>query len=166
MTCDSSSISNTGPHSTNVVKCHVDNDVKVTCKNDVVVKNDSDQKAETGDAFVLTNTTGGDAGSGSASNNNQFDVELGVTGCAQAAAVAETPAAGGQGGGVANAPAAVAPVAAAPAGGHGAAAPVASLPATGSDSKVSTALISTSVLGGIAAAAQFGVQAYRRRALQ
>ncbi len=63
-------IDNTGPDSKNIVKVIHKNDVKVTNDNFVKVTNNNSQYAESGDAKVIDNTTGGSAVSGNASNTN------------------------------------------------------------------------------------------------
>jgi len=66
------SIDNTGPDSSNVITFNNDTDVDVDNDNDVDVDNDSDQDADSGDARVHHNTTGGDASTGDAMNDNLF----------------------------------------------------------------------------------------------
>jgi hypothetical protein len=90
-TC-SGSISNTGPGSNNTVTCVTSNNESVKCENNIVVKNDNDQNANSGSASVDGNTTGGSATSGSASNSNSTVVKVG-TSCAPVAT------SGGGGGG-------------------------------------------------------------------
>jgi len=74
-----SSISTTGPDSTNTInqntrqRLHVDND------NHVGVHNFNGQLAATGSAKVRDNTTGGDATSGGASNTNSTTTSLSIT---------------------------------------------------------------------------------------
>jgi hypothetical protein len=64
----SGSISNTGPGSNNLVSSVVNTTSVVTNNNNVEVSNYNHQDADTGDAKVYGNTTGGSATSGSASN--------------------------------------------------------------------------------------------------
>lgn len=74
-----SSIDNTGPDSEN----HINNDSTKSWEaennNDVDVSNSNSQTAYSGDAKVKHNTTGGDATSGDATNENSFEASLSVT---------------------------------------------------------------------------------------
>lgn len=74
-----SSISNTGPGSTNNVTSNYTNNSSVTNNNCVTVSNFSSQTASTGDANVSGNTTTGGGGSGDASNANGTGGAVGIT---------------------------------------------------------------------------------------
>jgi hypothetical protein len=72
-------ISDTGPESTNKV---IDNDTTtttVTNNNDLSVDTNNTQKAKTGDASVSDNTTGGSATSGAATNVSNNSVSFDVS---------------------------------------------------------------------------------------
>ncbi len=71
-------ISNTGPDSNNKESSKVKNSLTVDNNNNLSASNDNSQKAKTGDAKVKHNTTGGDATSGDASNDNSFDGSVSV----------------------------------------------------------------------------------------
>ncbi len=73
-----SSIENTGPDSWNKVKSTNLMDTKLVNNNSVSVGNNNDQDADSGDADVKKNTTGGDATSGDATNDNSFSADLSV----------------------------------------------------------------------------------------
>jgi hypothetical protein len=68
-----------GPSSHVHVNSHDKNSVSVKNNVNFKVSNDTTQKAETGDASVVGNTTGGNATSGAASNTNSSSVSLTVT---------------------------------------------------------------------------------------
>jgi len=67
---DMGSIENTGPDSDNVVRFDNRTNVSLENTNDISVSNTIDQTAESGDARVTDNTTGGDAVSGDVSNTS------------------------------------------------------------------------------------------------
>lgn len=75
----SGSITNTGPDSTNKVITKSSLELDVHNHNNISLANSSDQDAYTGRASVSHNTTGGDATSGDAENNNSTDVSVSVT---------------------------------------------------------------------------------------
>jgi hypothetical protein len=75
---NSGTIDTTGPDSTNSVTATTTNRVSVHNDNDLNVRNDNDQRASSGDATVRHNTTGGDATSGDASNDNSTSVDATV----------------------------------------------------------------------------------------
>lgn len=75
----SASINHTGYDSVNVIKHEETTKVNVYNDNYVKVENDNDQKASSGDAKVIGNTTGGDAVSGDATNTNSTSVTLNIT---------------------------------------------------------------------------------------
>ncbi len=82
--CDSAadfdgSITETGPDSSNVIEYKNSVRVNVVNNNSVYVHNDNDQDADSGDAYVYGNTTGGNATSGSASNTNHSSVTLSIS---------------------------------------------------------------------------------------
>lgn len=151
------SISNTGQGSTNVVNCVTSTNQTVTCDNNIIVLNDNDQNAGSGNAFSSDNTTGGIATSGDANNSNAVNVTVGAScGATVATVTPATPAtpAGGQGAGTpAATPAAqvVAPAGSVHAG------------AGGAPTKVSAA----SVAGVVGSAATLGLGvALRKKAFQ
>src|SRR3990167_7196508 len=72
------SIHNTGPRSYNKVKSTTNKKVKVTNNNNLGVNNANSQSASTGNARVSFNTTGGDARTGAATNNNTTHVSATV----------------------------------------------------------------------------------------
>jgi hypothetical protein len=79
--CDGSeaSIENTGPDSYNRVSVNNDSSVRVRNDNNVGVLNFSVQSADSGDARVEDNTTGGDATSGDATNVNTTETTVEIT---------------------------------------------------------------------------------------
>jgi hypothetical protein len=72
-------IENTGPDSYNSVKFESRSSVDIDNDNDLYVSNHNYQTASSGDATVKHNTTGGDATTGSASNENTTTVRFDVT---------------------------------------------------------------------------------------
>lgn len=78
-TPSSSTISNTGPGSTNTISSNYTGNATVTNNNTVSVVTSNCQSAESGDATVADNTTTGSSGSGTAANNNGTgtDVDFG-----------------------------------------------------------------------------------------
>jgi hypothetical protein len=88
------SIENTGPDSYNKVIVKHSDTRKVRNNNHVGVENNNTQRAYTGDASVRHNTTGGDATSGDAANDNFVTTTIGVSNSGSSAA-----ALGGSGGG-------------------------------------------------------------------
>lgn len=90
----SAAIETTGPDSYNKIKQVWERNVRVRNDNDVRISNDNHQYARSGDAKVIHNTTGGDARTGDAMNENAFELnaEIHNTGTA-------TNGAGGAGGG-------------------------------------------------------------------
>ena len=153
-----SSISNTGPDSTNTVTITEENKLDIKCKNDVNVENNNTQNSSSGNATTSGNTTAGDATSGSASNSNSTSTSVDSS-CAQAAAA---PTEGGQGGG---APSGVALAE----GGVGAAEQVAAakageLPQTGTNPLALTGILGAT-LGGAALASRLAASTFRRVAL-
>ena len=75
---DSGSIGTTGPDSTNRIEFRNSAKHKVDNKNKVSASNSNNQNAYTGNAKVKHNTTGGDATSGMASNDNSLSASLSV----------------------------------------------------------------------------------------
>ena len=65
----------TGPESTNEILFENENDVVVDNTADVVLDNTADQTADSGDADVTTNTSGGHATTGHANNDTTYIVE-------------------------------------------------------------------------------------------
>jgi hypothetical protein len=88
-------IDTTGPYSDNTIRSDTSYRVDVDNDNTLRVDNDNDQDAETGDAEVEFNTTGGDAETGAAWNDNAFDAEVVVDNSASV----DGALAGGVGGG-------------------------------------------------------------------
>lgn len=129
------SISNTGPDSNNEVEITDNSEVDIENDNNVVVENKNPQFAETGDAVVQGNTTGGDARSGDATNVSTTDVCVDINNssvardsvCEEPEAAPEEP---GRGGGGEVLGEQVAAVGGAGAGGLGAG-EVSALPVTG-----------------------------------
>jgi hypothetical protein len=72
-------IEHTGPHSDNVVKYEQRSSVNIQNDNYIKVDNNNHQQATSGDAKVYGNTTGGDAVSGDATNENSTSVNISVT---------------------------------------------------------------------------------------
>lgn len=70
------SIGTTGPDSENSVEVRNERDVDVDNDNDVDVTNDTEQDARTGNARVHRNTSGEDAETGSADNDNWTMAEV------------------------------------------------------------------------------------------
>ncbi len=150
-------IYDTGSDSYNSCTTNVDNDVTISCQNDVYVVNDNSQSSTTGPATVTDNSTSGDAVSGDSTNNNGSVEEIGSSCAPIQTAATTTPVA------TTETPAAVAtttPTAAK------AAPVVASLPDTGSNSAVKTASVAGLSLVALLAIAQVGVNVYRRLALK
>src|SRR5690606_28615089 len=73
------SIDTTGPGSHNKVKATNTVNHRARNNNNVGIHNFNGQHANTGDAKVKWNTTGGDASTGSASNSNSFNASLSLT---------------------------------------------------------------------------------------
>jgi hypothetical protein len=72
----SASIDNTGPDSDNTVEFNNDTRIDVDNNNYLDVDNDVDQDADSGDADVDGNTTGGDATSGDAHNSSSVSTTV------------------------------------------------------------------------------------------
>ncbi len=98
-----SSISNTGPNSTNTIEVKDDFKCEVKNDNDFVIKNKNDQQAASGSATVSGNTSGGGARSGSATNSNGTVIDVAIDNSGACVVTAVTPPApvvpGGSGGG-------------------------------------------------------------------
>jgi hypothetical protein len=75
----SGSIDTTGPGSSNNVTSNQTDNSSVRNDNHLSVRNDSSQRASSGDASVTGNTTGGSATSGDASNTNSSTFTFSVT---------------------------------------------------------------------------------------
>lgn len=73
------SITETGPRSTNWVQFNNNSSVVVNNSTSVSFSNSTSQTANTGDATVRMNTTGGDASTGSATNTSSSTFTLSVT---------------------------------------------------------------------------------------
>lgn len=72
-------IDNTGPHSRNTVDNQTSVRVNVENNNNLSVRNTNTQSAYSGDARVSGNTTGGDAVTGDATNENSTSINFHVT---------------------------------------------------------------------------------------
>ena len=162
--CEGATITNTGPGSTNEVKCVDSRDIKVTCVNDVYVVNNNSQTGGSGDADNSGNTTGGGSISGNATNENGTTVQIGASCATQPAAVTpENPAPGQPVGGMG---------AGQPVGGMGAGAPleatktVAALPNTGNNILLDSVVIGGTSLAALLIASRLGAIAYSRLALR
>lgn len=88
-------IDTTGPRSDNTIRSETSQRVDIDNDNDLRVTNDNDQRATTGDAEVDENTEGGDAETGSATNENELDVSVSVDNSGSAGALVDF---GGNGG--------------------------------------------------------------------
>jgi len=75
---DTGNIDTTGPNSNNSIRSHVTNRNTVRNTNDIDVNNSNHQTARTGYASVRGNTFGGDATTGSASNDNSTSADISV----------------------------------------------------------------------------------------
>ena len=73
------SIDTTGPNSHNEVTFNSGDEVDLDNNNRVNVRNSTDQSAYTGDAKVRHNTTGGDATSGDAMNDNMTTARVSIS---------------------------------------------------------------------------------------
>lgn len=88
--CDSASISNTGPGSENKIICSDDTKVVIKCSNGTVINVDLDQDADSGDGTVDGNTNGGGATSGDANNEANLNVDV-DNACVLACGACATP---------------------------------------------------------------------------
>lgn len=79
----SSSISNTGPDSRNIITHQNSNTCKVNNNNNVNIQNNNSQSSNSGNASVSGNTSGGNATSGSASNSSSSSTNVNInnSGC-------------------------------------------------------------------------------------
>lgn len=147
--CDNLVIYNTGPNSDNVILCLDDVELEVTCNSNVYVLTESSQEAVSGAAVSQGSTTGGNAVSGSATNENGATVQIGAAcGETPAPTTPETP----------TTPT-VTPVAV----------PVekpAALPYTASSSIMETALIALIALATAVVTARMAINVYRRATLK
>jgi hypothetical protein len=75
---DTGNITNSGPGSSNKVTTKVTDNSTLKNKNHLDLSNSNDQSAYTGDAKVKYNTTGGDATSGNAMNDNTVSADVTV----------------------------------------------------------------------------------------
>lgn len=73
---DSAEIGTTGPDSTNKIEIDKESRADVDNNNSVDVNNNNTQNASSGNARVTRNTTGGDAESGAAENDNSTETEV------------------------------------------------------------------------------------------
>ena len=171
--CEGATITNTGPGSTNEVKCVDSRDIKVTCVNDVYVVNNNSQTGGSGDADNSGNTTGGGSISGNATNENGTTVQIGASCATQPAAVTpENPAPGQPVGGMGAGQPVGGMGAGQPVGGMGAGAPleaaktVAALPNTGNNILLDSVVIGGTSLAALLIASRLGAIAYSRLALR
>jgi len=82
---DTGNITNTGPGSDNKVTTKVTDNSSLKNRNDIDLSNHNSQHAYTGDAKVKYNTTGGDATSGAAMNDNSVSADVTVDNSASSA---------------------------------------------------------------------------------
>lgn len=153
----------TGPDSKNICtseikyKCTVDND------NNLVVRDENNQIAGTGTATVDSNSEGGGATSGTATNSNGTTFNATITNGTDCTAVATVPATV-----VPEASQPVTPVVApgkgavAPAAGMGAAVQPQALPNTAAESPLTAGAIIVGFAGVILTVARLAVRAYGR----
>lgn len=71
--CQDITISNTGAGSINEIVCEGNYDITIECENDTKLKINVEQDAESGNATVTQNTTGGTAKTGDAVNLSDLD---------------------------------------------------------------------------------------------
>lgn len=94
------SIDTTGPNSYNEVRSDYRKNVDVRNRNNVRLENSNDQFAQSGDATVSYNTTGGDAWTGDAANDNWTEASVSIDNSASSeAALGYGGGGGGWGGG-------------------------------------------------------------------
>jgi len=158
-----STISNTGPGSTNAIENTQQCDINTTNNNNVNVGNNNQQNSQSGNSSGSGNTTGGGSQSGSTGNNNSTGVGVDINNdsnkdCPSPAprptpSPAPTPQQ--------PAPAPVVSSAVTTAGGRGAA----TLPKTGTVNYLLAAGIASLSLGTIGTAARLGLLAYRLRTI-
>lgn len=74
----SSTISNTGPHSFNLISSSSSSNVETTNTNNVDIMSTNNQTAVSGNATVSGNTRGGSATTGDATNTNSTDIEVAI----------------------------------------------------------------------------------------
>lgn len=160
-------ISNTGTGSTNTIACNTTSSTRVTCVNNIYVVGQNGQTATSGSSSTSGNTTGGATVSGSATNDNNQNVQVGAT-CNAAATTTKTtttptkPTAA-----TLTTPAPTpAPSTSTTVGTTPVAAKAASLPETGSNSIIATSGIAVALLGATVAVSRLGVFAYRRATLK
>lgn len=89
----------TGPDSTNVISCNVNETYTLSNSNSVAAATYNTQGSHTGEADVRNNTNGGDASSGAASNSSSANTSVSVSNSGSSAAAFNS---GGSGGGVAT----------------------------------------------------------------
>lgn len=153
------SITNTGPGSTNTITDSSTTNTTLTCDNAITVTTNNDQTSSSGSATTSGNTTAGDASSGNASNSSSSVSDIAVS-CGAAANTTTPPSTPGQ----------------QPVGGAGAgfvlssvagaqSARIASLPKTGELSLVNAAAVPLASLGGLAVTTQIGIALIRRKLL-
>ncbi len=164
------SISNTGPGSTNSCVALADYSCTVTNDNILIINNDNEQVATSGDAISTTNTNAGSATTGTATNANGSTFTATITNgtagssdkvCVVVAAAPVTPAAGGQvsGQGGAQGVQTLQTVPAPSGGGQGAAS---ALPNTSGDSMMTYVAGLVGILGAGAVISRLAVMAYSR----
>lgn len=77
-TVGNNTISDTGPHSFNLISSKSTSNVEVTNNNHVDITNNNMQTAVSGNANVSGNTRGGSAITGNATNTNRTDIEVAI----------------------------------------------------------------------------------------
>lgn len=148
-----SSITNTGPGSTNEITNTSTNTTTIDCTNDLTLSGSNTQTSGSGSSSVSGNTSGGSATSGSTSNTSSTSTSININGCPQAQTTSSTQP-GGKGGEVTSAPSG---------GGAGVGVTPTVLPETGGPTPIKYVGIGSVVLAGAAGLTQFVVAGYRRR---
>ncbi|MBC7868681.1 hypothetical protein H7X69_00685 [Candidatus Saccharibacteria bacterium] len=170
------SISNTGPESSNSCVSQADYTCSVNNENVLIIKNNNEQVASSGNAISMTNTTAGSSNTGTATNDNGSTFTATITNgtagsldkvCVVVAAAPVTPASGGNGanggnggggGGATSKSASVVQPVAAPQG-KGAAS---GLPNTSGDSTLAYVAGLVGIFGAVAVMSRLAVMVYSR----
>ncbi len=154
---DQCNIFNTGSDSRNECETNIQNEVTISCVNDIYVVNGNSESAATGPAIVTGNSASGDATSGSSANNNGAFISIGST-ChpitvASTTTVVPTPKSNPTP--MTSTPAAIAskPV-------------VKSLPHTGSNALENYGIVTIVSVAAVALASRLGIFAIRRSSLK
>ncbi|HSX47402.1 MAG TPA: hypothetical protein VLF63_01365 [Patescibacteria group bacterium] len=148
--CD---IFETGSNSFNSCETNVENNVTISCKNNIYVVNNNDQSSASGEAVVTDNSSSGNANSGSASNNNGTFENIGAS-CAPINKETTTTTTAPQ------------QVAAAPTQTPTTTPVVKSLPETGSNSAINDAKVAGLGVSALAVISGLSLAVYRRLALR